>query len=331
VRILLLGGTKFLGRAIVEAALARGHVPTLFNRGQTNPDLLPEVERLRGDRAGDLAALSGREWEAVVDTSGYVPATVRASAELLRNSARHYTFVSSISVYASFSEAVTEDSPLAQLDGASADELAPDYSNYGALKALCEEEVERAFAGRSLNVRAGLIVGPHDPTGRFTYWPHRIARGGEVLAPGAPERPVQVIDVRDLAAWILDSAAAGVAGRFNAVSPPVPQSVLLDACVNGTGGAPTFTYVDEDWLVAHEVGQWMELPVWVYTKEPGAERLLEADASRAIASGLTFRPLEEVARATLDEAELVDGVGLAPAREAELLAEWHAAEGLAEP
>ena len=330
-RILVLGGTKFLGRAIVEIALARGHDPTLFNRGQTNPDLFPEVERLRGDRAGDLAALSGREWEAVVDTSGYLPAVVRASAELLHDSARHYTFVSSISVYASHAEPATEESPLAQLDGASADELAPDYSNYGALKALCEEEVERAFAGRALNVRAGLIVGPHDPTGRFTYWPHRIARGGEVLAPGAPDRPVQLIDVRDLAAWIVDSSEAGLAGTFNAVSPSVPQNSLLDACVHGSGGAPTFTYVDEDWLVAHEVGQWMELPLWVYTKEPGAERLLEADASRAMAAGLTFRPLEEVAKATLEEAELVDGVGLAPAREAELLEEWHAGEGLAEP
>src|SRR5215213_1190009 len=223
-RILILGGTVFLGRHVAEAALARGHDLTLFNRGQTNPELFPDVERLRGDRTGDLAALSGREWDAVVDTSGYVPRAVRASAELLRDSARHYTFVSSISVYASYAEAVTEDSPVAQLDGASAEELAPDFSNYGALKALCEEEAERAFGGRALNVRAGLIVGPHDPTGRFTYWPHRIARGGEVLAPGAPRRPVQLIDVRDLAAWIVDSAETGLAGRFNAVSPPVPQS-----------------------------------------------------------------------------------------------------------
>ena len=324
-RILVLGGTKFLGRAVVDAALARGHDLTLFHRGQTNPDLFPGVERLQGDRAGDLTGLSGREWEAVVDTSGYVPRTVRTSAELLRDSARHYTFVSSISVYSSYAEAVTEASPVAQLDGASADELAPDFSNYGALKALCEEEAERAFGGRALNVRAGLIVGPHDPTGRFTYWPHRIARGGEVLAPGAPKRPVQLIDVRDLAAWIVGSAETGLAGRFNAVSPPLPQSELLEACARGSGSTPTFTYVDEEWLVAREVGQWVELPLWVYTEEPGSERLLEADASRAIAAGLTFRPPEETARATLEEAELVDGVGLSPAREAELLEEWHAA------
>jgi 2'-hydroxyisoflavone reductase len=325
-RILVLGGTKFLGRAVVETALARGHDLTLFNRGQTNADLFPDVERLRGERAGDLGALSGsREWEAVVDTSCYIPRNVRASAELLRDRARHYTFVSSISVYSSYAEAVTEDSPVAQLDGASADELAPDFSNYGALKGLCEEEVEQAFGGRTLNVRAGLIVGPHDPTGRFTYWPHRIARGGEVLAPGAPDRPVQLIDVRDLAAWIVHSAETEVTGRFNAVSPPIPQSTLLEACARGSSGAPTFTYVDEDWLVAREVGQWMELPLWVYTKEPGGERMLEADASRAIAAGLTFRALEETARATLEEAELFDGVGLAPKREAELLEEWHAA------
>jgi len=258
-RILVLGGTKFLGRAVVEAALARGHELTLFNRGQTNADLFPDVERLQGDRTGDLAALSGGEWDAVVDTSGYVPRTVRASAEALRASAGHYTFVSSVSVYASFTQAVTEDSPVAQLDGASADELAPDFSNYGALKALCEDEVEQAFAGRALNVRAGLIVGPHDPTGRFTYWPHRIARGGEVLAPGAPERPVQLIDVRDLGAWIVHAEETGVTGRFNAVSPAMPQSAVLEAVTRGTGGTTTFTYVDEDWLVARDVGQWMEL------------------------------------------------------------------------
>jgi 2'-hydroxyisoflavone reductase len=323
-RILVLGGTKFLGRAIVEAALARDHDLTLFNRGQTNPELYPELERLQGDRSGDLGALSGREWDAVVDTSGYLPGTVRAGAELLRDGARHYTFVSSISVYASFADPVTEDSPVAELGDASADELAPDFSNYGALKALCEDEVERAFPGRALNVRAGLIVGPHDPTGRFTYWPHRVARGGEVLVPGAPERLLQLIDVRDLGEWIVLGAETGVAGRFNAVSPPLPQSDLLAACAKGTGGGPTFAYVDEDWLVAREVGQWMELPLWVYTKEPDSGRMLEAEAARAMAAGLTFRPLEDTARATLEEAEPVEGVGLAPARETELLAEWHA-------
>jgi 2'-hydroxyisoflavone reductase len=324
VRILVLGGTKFLGRAVVEAALARGHRPMLFNRGQTNPDLFPELGRVRGDRDGDLAALSGREWEAVVDTSGYVPRTVRASADLLRDAAGHYTFVSSVSVYASFGEAVTENSPLAQLDDMSADELAGDYSNYGPLKALCEDEVEQVFAGRALSVRAGLIVGPHDPTGRFTYWPHRIARGGEVLAAGAPDRSVQLIDVRDLGEWIVRSAEAGLAGRFNAVSPPLPQSSLLAACREAAASDASFTYVDEDWLVAREVGQWGELPLWVYTKEPGCEGFLEADASRAIAAGLTFRPLADTARATLDRAGLVDGVGLTPEREAELLADWHA-------
>ena len=316
-RLVVLGGTKFLGRAVVEAALARGHELTLFNRGQTNPELFPEVERLRGDREGDLDALAGREWDAVVDTSGYVPHAVRASAAALR-SAGHYTFVSSISVYASYSEPVTEDSPVSELGDAPADALAPDYSNYGALKALCEDEVERAFPGRALNVRAGVIVGPHDPTGRFTYWPHRIALGGEVLAPGAPERAVQLIDVRDLGEWIVRSAEAGLAGRFNAVSPPLPQRSLLEAC----RGEATFTYVDEDWLVERGVGQWMELPLWLHTKEPGQERALETDPSRAIAAGLAFRPLEETAEATLREAQLVDGVGLEPGREAALLAEW---------
>ena len=192
-RILVLGGTKFLGRAFVDAALARGHEVTLFNRGETNPELFPEVERVRGDRGGDLSALAGRVFDAVVDPSGYVPATVRASAELLGHCGQ-YLFVSSVSVYADFSAAPNEESPVAELGDASADELAADYSNYGALKALCEQAVWQVFKEHSLCIRPGLIVGPHDPTGRFTYWAHRLERGGRdprtrpTRAPGAVHR-----------------------------------------------------------------------------------------------------------------------------------------------
>jgi 2'-hydroxyisoflavone reductase len=324
VRLLVLGGTKFLGRAVVDAALAAGHEVTLFNRGSTNPELYPEVERLQGDRDGRLDALQGREWDTVVDPSGYVPGIVRQSAELLRGAVGHYTFVSSVSAYASHAEVVTEESALAQLaDGMPADALAEDYSNYGALKALSEAVVEEAFPGRASHVRAGLIVGPNDPTGRFTYWPHRLARGGEVLAPGAPERVVQLIDVRDLGEWIVRGAEQGIAGRFNAVSPPFPQHELLGSVARGVGAEPELTYVDEAFLVEREVGQWMELPLWASTAEPGFERFLETDASRAVAAGLSFRPWEETARVTLTEARLVDGVGLAPEREAALLAAWH--------
>ncbi len=187
-RLLVLGGTAFLGRALVEAALERGDEVSLFTRGRTNPSLFENVERLRGDRDGDLGALQGRTWDAAVDTSGYVPRVVRASAELLRDAVDHYTFVSSISVYADLSSGPSEDGAVATLDDEGSEDAA---QHYGALKALCERVVRDAYGARALVVRPGLIVGPHDPTGRFTYWPHRFARGGEVLAPGDPERHVQ--------------------------------------------------------------------------------------------------------------------------------------------
>ena len=197
-KLLLLGGPRFLGRAITEAALERGHELTFFNRGTTNPELYPEVERIVGDRKEGLDALAGRSWDAVVDTCGYLPRDVQASSAALTESSL-YCFVSSISVYADFRTPVDEDSPLAELGDQRDDDVTNE--SYGALKALCESAVRATFAERALVVRPGLIVGPHDPTGRFTYWPHRVARGGEVLAPGPPERPTQVIDVRDLAEW----------------------------------------------------------------------------------------------------------------------------------
>ena len=187
--LLILGGTVFLGRHLVEAALARGHAVTLFNRGQHNPDLFPEVERLRGDRDGDLQALEGRRWDAVVDTCGYVPRVVRASAEMLAPNVDHYTFISSISVYADTSKpGIDEQAPVGTLDDPTTEEVTGE--SYGPLKALCEQAAEAAMPGRVLNIRPGLIVGPHDPTDRFTYWVRRVAEGGEVLAPGNPHAPV---------------------------------------------------------------------------------------------------------------------------------------------
>ena len=187
-RLLVLGGTKFLGRAIVEEALARGHEVTTFTRGETNPELFPEAERLRGDRDGDLSALEGRTWDAVIDTSGYVPRIVRASAEALRNSG-FYVFVSSISVYAELPPGYDESSPVEQLEDPETEDV---RAHYGALKAACERVVDDVFGERAANLRFGLIVGPHDPTDRFTYWADRVARGGEVLAPGAPRPGVAV-------------------------------------------------------------------------------------------------------------------------------------------
>lgn len=321
-KILVLGGTKFLGRALVESALARGHDVALFTRGRTNPQLFADVERLIGDRDGDLAALRGREWDAVVDTSGYVPRVVRKSVDLLRRQAGHYTFVSSISVYADFSRGPDEDSAVAPLEDETTEDV---QAHYGPLKARCEDVVRDSFGDAALVVRPGLIVGPHDPTGRFTYWPHRVARGGEVLAPGDPGRPVQFIDVRDLAEWMLRLIERGAGGVFNASGPeprPTMEELLLE-CRRVTGSDASLVWVPDAFLLERGVGQWMELPLWLAAPEVAG--MMAADVSRAVAAGLTFRPLADTVAATLCDAEPQDGVGLAPAREAELLAAMRAA------
>jgi 2'-hydroxyisoflavone reductase len=241
-----------------------------------------------------------------------VPADVRAATELLRGSGR-YVFVSSVSVYADFSTGPTEAAATAELGEMPADELASDYSNYGPLKALSEAEVERVFGDRALIVRPGLIVGPHDPTGRFTYWARRLERGGEILAPGPPDRLAQFIDVRDLAAWILDAVERGVGGTFNATNTGVAWGELL------AGG--DVTWVSDEFLREHEVGPWLELPLWL----PDAEwsGMHATDVGRAVRSGLRFRPLEETLRGAAT-APAEEGVGLTPEREAELLAAWQA-------
>jgi 2'-hydroxyisoflavone reductase len=303
---------------VIDAALASGHEVTLFNRGTTGADLYPEVERIVGDRDGGLEGLLGRRWDAVVDTSGYVPRIVGASANLLAIAVDHYVFVSSISVYASFDEIVDETSPLDTLSEPGSEEVS---EHYGALKALCEHEVERAFPDRSTLVRAGLIVGPHDPTGRFTYWPHRIARGGDVLVPGPAWRPVQFVDVRDLAEWMVRAAEAGLSGPYNATGNST-MGAVVDAARRVSGAAARAVEVDDAFLTAQGVGQWMELPLWIDPSTEGWRHFMEVDASRAIAAGLTFRPLDDTVAATLVDAELVDGVGLNPDRERELLEAW---------
>ena len=321
-KLLVLGGTKFLGRAIVEDALARGHEVTLFNRGETNPDLFAEAEKLRGDSDGDLAALEGRSWDAIVDPSAYVPHVVRASAELLADAVEHYVFVSSISVYAEQSGLNTEESPLGEIGDWPVDELVlgEGGGNYGPLKALCEEVVAEVFPGRSSNVRAGLLVGAHDPTGRFTYWPHRVSRGGEVLAPGPPERKVQFVDVRDVARWMLDLAERRGAGTFNATHPGRPWGELLETAREVSRSDASFTWVPDAFLAEHDVGEWMELPMWL--RDPEWVGMHMADVSRAIAAGLSFRPLEETVREAVELAEPTEEAGLSPEREAELLSAW---------
>jgi 2'-hydroxyisoflavone reductase len=318
VKLLVLGGTRFLGRAAVEAALARGHEVTLFNRGETNPELFSEAEKLRGDRAGDLSALGGREWDAVLDPSGYLPAVVRASAEALTDRAGHYLFISSVSAYASLAGPNDENSPLAELGGMPEDRMLEDYANYGALKVLCERAVAEEFGDRQAIVRPGLIVGAHDQTGRFTYWPHRVARGGEVLAPAPSERMVQFIDVRDLGPWLVDLSERRDLGTYNATHPGRTWEEVLETCREVADGDATFRWVPDTFLVEHGVGEWMELPMWIQSSDEAG--IHEADVSRALAAGLTFRPLEETVRDTLDLAGTTPEAGLTPEREAELLA-----------
>ena len=313
-KLLVLGGTKFLGRAIVDAALAGGHEVTLFNRGETNAGLFPEVEQLRGDRDGGLDALAGRKWDAVVDTCGYFPRIVRLSAEALVARVGAYCFISSVSVYSDLSGTVNEASPVGTLDDDSVEEFGAEYERYGPFKALCEGIVQEIYGERALAVRPGLIVGPHDPSGRFTYWPHRLARGGEMLAPGPPERLAQFIDVRDLAEWIVRLLEEGRSGVFNATSEGIPWRDLL--------ARAEVTWVSDEFLVSENVGEWMELPLWI--ADPAFAGMQLTDVSRAIAAGLRTRPVADTLRDTLALAEPVEGVGLTPEREAELLATWHA-------
>lgn len=316
----MLGGTKFLGRATVESALAGGHEVTLFNRGQTNPELFPETDKLRGDRGQDLSALAGRRWDAVVDTSGYVPTVVRAAAERLADSTDFYLFVSSLSVYADRSRTLAEGNALEPLGDLPADRLLDDYSNYGALKALAEQAVAETFPDSHANIRPGLIVGPHDPTGRFTYWPHRVARGGDVATPAPADERVQFIDVRDLADWLVGLCERRESGTFNAANESVSWAELLETCRDVSHGDARFVWIDGEFLLEQGIEQWMGLPMWIHDEED--KGLHRADISRASSSGLGFRPLSDTVRATLELAEPTEAAGLSPEREAALLEAW---------
>jgi 2'-hydroxyisoflavone reductase len=328
VRILVLGGTVFVGRHIVDAALARGHEVTLFNRG-TRAGLFAGVEELHGDRDGGLDPLRGRSWDGVVDTSGYLPRVVGASAQLLADASPHYTFISSISVYG-FPEdsGLDETAPVATINDPATEDITGE--SYGPLKALCEQEVAKRFPGRALIVRPGLIVGPHDPTGRFTYWPDRLARRGEVLAPGDPQQQVQFIDARDLAAWTLSMVEAGADGVYNATGPAQRLSfgAFLEAAAHALApGAAKLTWCPDATLQAHEVAPFSGLPLWI---PPGPGRgIIEVNVAKAVEAGLDFRPLADTVREThawstaaqaAGDYEAPPGVGLTPEREAELLA-----------
>lgn len=358
-KVLVFGGTRFLGRHLVNTLYAAGHEVTLLNRGQSDPALYPALEQLRGDRdpraadaanashaanaadagasqpptANALAQLQGRSWDIVFDLSGYVPRVVRAACDALAGRVGRYVFVSSISVYESFAASGQDESaPVARLaDPCSEDVMA----HYGALKAACEREVEAVFGAQALLVRPGLIVGPFDPTGRFTYWPLRMARGGNVLAPAPASYPVQVIDARDLARWMVDAAMAGASGAFNVTGPASPAAAapatlkrVLDDCKAVTSADARVHWLDADFLLAEGVAPWMDLPLWV---GPDDAAMNQVSVARAVATGLVTRPLRETIFDTLAWTGSADyrspagpyaKVGLPPDRESELLALW---------
>ncbi len=338
-KVLVLGGTKFLGPAIVEAAVKAGYEVTLFNRGLTNPSLFPELEKLRGDRdTGDFGALEGRKWDFVVDTSGYVPAHVADVATLLADNVGHYVFISTLSVYDESGSGIVDES--SKVLRADADKVAAvkeigdvfkrGYNLYGPLKALCEEAAEAAMPGRTTSLRAGLIVGPDDGSDRFTYWPVRVNRGGNVLAPGDPKASVQFIDVRDLGEFAVHCGVNAKAGVFNSVGfeGELTMEELLHGAKVVTGSNTSFTWVDDDFLMSKKVGIYMELPLWIPTS-------MQSDYSNAAAreAGLKFRPVGETIEATLEwhqsrrpEGYDFPSAGMAREREASLLADWAAQE-----
>ena len=329
-KILILGGTAFLGPQIVEAAQARGHVLTLFNRGKTNPGLFPDIEKLHGDRDGDLKSLEGRTWDAAIDTSGYVPRIVSMSATLLAPSVKRYLFISTISVFSEdIKPGTAEDGKLATMDDETNEEV---MKNYGALKALSEKAAEKAMPGRTWIVRPGLIVGPGDRSDRYTYWPVRLARGGEVLAPGDGTDPVQYIDVRDLAEWIVAGTEKGLTGVYNATGPDkrLTMKPFLEGVQKGVGGSAKLTWVPAPFLEKQKVAPWGDMPVWI-PSNGGEVGMTELNCAKAIAAGLTFRPVDVTAKDTLawykttpEDRRGKLKAGLSADREKEVLAAWHA-------
>ena len=295
-RLLLLGGPRFLGRAVTDAALRAGIDVTHFHRGKTTPDD-PRVATIRGDRTRDedLARLAG-VWDVVIDNCGYLPQDLARSTAALRNAGR-YLFVSSISAYAG--PDFSEGGALLPAPDPLPDTLV--LAQYGSLKAACEARVAAAFGSRATIVRPGLIVGPHDPTDRFTYWPVRVARGGPVAAPGRPERPVQFIDVRDLGDFLVRLAANDVAGTFNATGPAqrLAFADLLEACRQATGSNARFEWIEDAELARHGIAPWSEMPLFVPESDPHAEAFMSVPIDRARAAGLAFRPLRDTILDTL--------------------------------
>jgi 2'-hydroxyisoflavone reductase len=324
-RILIIGGTRFLGRHLVDAALARRHEVTLFNRGKSNPDLFPQLETILGDREKDVNRLQGRVWDAVIDVAGYLPRIVRLSAEVLEPNVSRYVFISSLSVYADFRKiGIDESYPVGKIEGESVEEITGE--TYGPLKALCEKTVQQIYGERALIVRPGLIVGPHDPTDRFTYWPVRVARGGDVLAPQKAGAATQIIDVRDLSDFVLKLIEENASGIYNATGPDYELTLgkLLEVSKQVSGSNANVKWASVEFLNQNKVEAWSDMPAWIPDDEEGVG-FARVDISKALRAGLKFRPLEETVRDTLEWARTRPTdhewrAGLTPEREAEVLA-----------
>ena len=341
-RILILGGTGFTGPFQVKYALSRGHKVTVFNRGKTHPGELPkEAEQLIGDRNGQLDALKGRQWDVLIDNPTTLPVWVRDAAQILKGNVDRYVFISTISVYSDNSKpGMDESGPLAKYEGTDAMKetqatmRASNFRLYGPLKVLSEAEAEKWFPGKALIIRPGLIVGPGDESDRFTYWPVRVDRGGEILAPGNPTDPVQFIDARDLGEWTIRMVEQGTTGIFNATGPKSTLTMqgMLDGIKKVTKANSTFTWVDADFLAAQKVSPWSDMPVWIPPRgeEAGFSKI---NINKAVSKGLTFRSVPDTTQATLDwfkkqsaERQAKLRAGITAQRETEVLAAWHASK-----
>ena len=326
--ILTIGGTRFLGRHLVDSALARGHQITLFNRGKTDPNLFPQLETIHGDREHDIDKLSGHAWDAAIDTCGYVPRIVRESGVGLERSVSRYVFMSTLSVHADNREiGIAEEYPVGKLEDESVEEITGE--TYGPLKALCEKTILDLYGERGLVVRPGLIVGPNDPTDRFTYWPVRVAKGGDVLAPEKPEVPVQIIDVRDLADFIIKLIEDKASGIYSATGPDYELTfgAMLETCKQVSGSNANIHWASVEFLKNNKIEEWSDMPVWVPDNEENAG-FSRFYISKAIKAGLTFRPLEDTVRDTLAWANTRSTdhewrAGLKSEREQELLKLLH--------